>query len=82
MKQTCRDAILEAFDRLEDRHRRKVFNLSEIVKEVLTVTDDFAESTIRTHITSRMCMQAPQNHAVKYADLDRIAPGEYQRRHH
>lgn len=81
MKQTCREAILDAFDRLESQHGKKAFNVSEIVKEVFTETNDFAESTIRTHVTSRMCMQAPQNHWPKYTDLDRIAPGEYRRRH-
>jgi hypothetical protein len=66
LKQTCREAVIEAFNRLESRHRRKVFNLSEIVQEVFSVTDDFAESTIRTHVSSRMCVQ------------DRIAPNQYK----
>lgn len=82
MSQTCRDAVLEAFDRLESQRHRKVFNLSEIVNEVIAMTHDFAESTIRTHVSSRMCVQAPQNHWPKYADLDRVAPGEYRRHHY
>lgn len=81
MKQTCRDAVLEAFDRLESRHRRKIFNVSEIVKEIVTVTNEFKESTIRTHVTSRLCVQAPPNHFTRYEDLDRIARGQYRRRH-
>lgn len=79
MTQTCREAVLAAFDRLELRHHRNVFELSEIVREVLAVTG-FAESTIRTHISSKMCVQAPTNHAMKYSDLDRVGPGEYRRR--
>ena len=39
MTQTCREAVLVAFDRLERRNRRKEFDLSEIVLEVLTVTN-------------------------------------------
>lgn len=79
MTQTCREAVLVAFDRLERRHRRKVFDLSEIVLEVIAATN-FAESTIRTHVTSLMCVQAPTNHGTRYADLDRIARGKYKRR--
>ena len=81
MKLTCRDAVLEAFDRLESRDRRKVFKVAEIVKEVLAVTKEFKVSTITTHITSRQCVQAPPNHFTRYEDLDRISRGEYRRRH-
>jgi hypothetical protein len=79
LTQTCREAVLAAFDRLESQHRRKDFDLSEIVQEVLNGTGNFAESTIRTHVTSKMCVQAPTNHAMKYADLDRIGVGRYRR---
>lgn len=79
MAQTCREAVLAAFERLESRNSRKDFDLSEIVQEVLSVTGNFAESTIRTHVTSKMCVQAPTNHAMKYADLDRIGVGRYRR---
>lgn len=81
MKQTCREAVLEAFYRLESRNRREVFKVSEIVKEVLAVTNDFAEGTIRVDITSRLCIQAPPNHFTRYADLERISRGQYRRRH-
>ena len=76
---TCREAIIEAFVRLEGQGFRKDFDLSEIVKEVLAITGNFAESTIRTHVTSKMCAQAPTNHAMKYSDLDRIGAGRYRR---
>ena len=81
MQLTCRDTILEAFVRLEHRERRKTFKIAEIVKEVLAVTLSFTESTIRTHITSRLCIQAPPNHFTRYEDLDRMSRGEYRRRH-
>lgn len=80
MKQTSREAVLAAFDRLESKHHRKDFDLSEIVEEVLSATHDFAESTIRTHVTSKMCEEAPTNHAMKYADLHRTSRGMYSRR--
>lgn len=80
MRQTCREAVLAAFERLERRHRRKVFDLWEIVQEVLAATDDFAEATIRTHVASVMCVQAPTNHDTTYEDLDRVGRGKYRRR--
>lgn len=79
MKEICRDAVLEAFNRLENKNQRKVFSLGEIVKEVFSVTSEYEESTIRTHVTSRMCVQAPLNHATKFDDLDRVDVGRYRR---
>ena len=31
----------------------------------------YAEGPIRTHVTSRMCANAPDHHAVTYPDLRR-----------
>jgi hypothetical protein len=78
--QTCRQAVLAAFGRLERRHGCKQFALLEVIQEVESVTDEFAESTIRTHVTSVMCVQAPVNHGTTYDDLDRVGRGRYQRR--
>lgn len=80
MARTCRDAILEAFGRLERRHGRQTFDLAEIVTETLAVDASFAESTIRTHVSSRMCADAPDNHGTVYADLERVDLGRYRRR--
>jgi hypothetical protein len=80
MAETCREAVLEAFDRLERRHGRADFSVEEVVSEVLAHTSDFTESTIRTHITSRMCAQAPKHHGTIYSDLDRVQRGRYRRR--
>ena len=80
MQNTCRKEVLEAFDRLERRNNRKDFGLTEVINEVLSSTSEYKESTIRTHISSRMCIQAPLNHATKFDDLDRIDVGRYRRR--
>jgi hypothetical protein len=76
---SCRSEVLSAFSRLERRHGRVEFELDEVVQEVLTATGRFAESTIRTHVTSVMCVQAPANHAVRHRDLDRVRRGVYRR---
>lgn len=77
---TCRDAILDAFLRLERRHGRRNFQLDEIVTETLAEDPQYKESTVRTHVTSRMCADAPDNHATVFADLTRVDRGIYRRR--
>lgn len=80
MSRTCRDAVLDAFTRLERRHGRNTFDLTEVVTETLTIDPGFAESTVRTHVTSRMCADAPDHHGTVYADLERVDRGRYRRR--
>lgn len=80
MRDTCREAVIDAFERLERRNHRKDFDLTEVLNEVLAVTKQYKESTIRTHISSRMCVQAPLNHATKFDDLDRVDVGRYRRK--
>ena len=75
---TCRDDVLSAFQALKRRHSRDVFKLEEIVQEVQVQGTTAKESTIRTHIVSVMCINAPTNHAVRYADLERVDRGMYR----
>ena len=75
----CRDEILAAMERLEQRNRRLELSLVEIVQEVLGGGSDYKESTIRTHITSSMCVDAPANHATRYPDLRRTDHATYCR---
>lgn len=76
---TVRHEILQAFERLERRHGRVDFQLSDIVLEVQSATDEYAESSIRTHVVSVMCVNAPVNHATTYRDLERVGRGTYRR---
>ena len=80
MTASCRDQVLSAFNRLERQTGRGVFTLSEIVDEVLSVSSTYARSTVQTHVVSRMCANAPNNHATVYPDLLRVERGEYRRR--
>jgi hypothetical protein len=77
---TCRDAVLDAFTRLERRCGSRDFPLAEIVTETLARDPQFAESTVRTHVTSRMCASAPDHHPTTYPDLERLGRGRYRRR--
>jgi hypothetical protein len=53
--------------------------LAEIVAEVKEAAARYGDSTIRTHVGSRMCGNAPDHHAVVYNDLVRVGTGEYRR---
>jgi hypothetical protein len=75
---TCRDEVLSAMRRLERRNGKKAFLLQDIVREVHAGGARYKESTIRTHVTSRMCVNAPKNHATVYRDLEKVGAGLYQ----
>lgn len=75
---TCRDEIVETFQVLSRRYGRDVFSPAEIVEEMRRQGSRYQESTIRTHIVSRLCVNAPDHHAVVYADLERVRPGLYK----
>ncbi len=76
---TCREAVLDAMGTLEHRLGRQVFRLEEIVREVRS-HHNFKESTVRTHVTSRMCANAPDHHGTVYSDLVRVERGLYRLR--
>lgn len=76
---TARDAVLAAFKSLERRTGRDVFDLGEIVREVLSTTPAFRESTIRPFVTSVLCSNAPVHHPNHSDDLVRVDRGRYRR---
>lgn len=45
------------------------FSLACIIAEVKARGSGYSVRTIRTHVTSRMCANAPRNHAVVYNDF-------------
>jgi hypothetical protein len=77
---TARDEILAALPGLEARTADGTFSLQDVVKELRRRGTELADSTIRTHVTSRMCVNAPDNHARTYNDLVRVSAGRYRRR--
>jgi hypothetical protein len=78
MADTCRDEILEAIEALLRRADKDAFSVDDVVREMRSRGTSYAEATIRTHITSRMCDNAPDNHGVVYSDLRRIDRGLYK----
>ena len=77
---SCRKEVLEAFHRLERKQGVREFRLRDVVREVLDFTNEFRESTVRTHVISVMCRDAPENHGVVFDDLERVSRGMYRRK--
>ena len=77
---TARDQILAALPDIEARSVNGSFSPQDVVAELRRRGSTYAESTIRTHVVSRMCADAPDNHARTYDDLERVADGRYRRR--
>ena len=76
---TCRDEILHCVQRLFQQSSKQEFTVQEVVEAMQASGTTYAESTIRTHITSRLCANAPNHHGVTYPDFVRISHGIYKR---
>lgn len=74
---TCRAEVLAAAKAVISRTKVRDFSIEDILAEMAKSRTTYAESTIRTHITSRLCRNAPSHHAVRYPDLVRVARGRY-----
>ena len=77
---TCRDEILKAIKYIVNRKGNNLFTIPEVISIMAQNGTEYKESTIRTHITSRMCANAPENHGVTYEDIERVDRGLYKLR--
>jgi hypothetical protein len=77
---TARDEILAALPAICARTEDGTFTPQDVVDELRRRGSIYEPSTIRTHIVSRMCANAPDHHARTYDDLERVAGGRYRRR--
>lgn len=73
----CPEQILAASSQITQFKDRNEFTILEILNYLTQQNSPYKESTIRTHITSRMCRNAPNNHAITYNNLTRIQLGVY-----
>ena len=79
MRGTAREQILAVLDELLC-DPSDTFIVQDVVDALNRRGTDVADSTIRTHVTSRMCADAPNNHGTTYNDLDRVDRGTYRLR--
>jgi DNA-binding FadR family transcriptional regulator len=77
----AREDILSAARDLAARSHDSTFTLRDVIAELSRRGTAYTESTIRTHVTSRMCANAPDNHGTVHDDLERVDRGRYRLRH-
>lgn len=75
---TCRDEILTCALRIVKVKGVNEFSLQEVLACMRSEGAGYPESIIRTHVTSRMCRNAPKHHGTTYDDLERIGHGVYR----
>lgn len=73
-----RDEILATVREIVKRKGSNKFEIGEVVDYMLSKNPNLNASTIRTHVTSRCCVNAAPNHAVTYNDYERIGRGIYR----
>jgi hypothetical protein len=78
-KMTARIEINKATQVLEVKTGRDTFSSKEIIRQVQSQTSEFRESTLRTHITSWMCVNTVTDHGGMYPDLVKVGHGLYRR---
>jgi len=72
---TCREAVLIAVSALTTRNGGRPLTVAEIVTEVGRMNTGHAESTVRTHVTAHMCVNASR--PPQWPDLRRVDRGQY-----
>ena len=75
-----RDDILDAIRVVMARSGSDVFSVHEVVEELESRGTRYTAGSIRTHVVSRMCANAPAHHARVYNDLIRVERGLYKLR--
>lgn len=74
----AREAILNAVAAINTRSGSDTFTPQDVIDELARAGSSYSPATIRTHIVSRMCSNAPDHHGTVYNDLERVAPGRYR----
>src|SRR5436309_9380998 len=77
---SCRDEILDCAREVINQKGRNEFTIKDILGCMRRHGTKYSDSTIRTHIVSRLCANAPDHHAVTYPDLERTDRGAYRLR--
>jgi hypothetical protein len=75
---TARDEVLAAAGRLSGASTDGTFTAEDVLTLLRKDGTQYAASIIRTHISSRMCANAPDHHAIVYRDLVRVGDGRYR----
>ncbi|MEU0878138.1 hypothetical protein ABZ345_06035 [Lentzea sp. NPDC005914] len=78
IREGARREILDAVRAVLTRSGASTFTLAEIVTEMSRRNTGYADSTIRTMVTSLLCRNAPDHASITYDDLERVGRGIYR----
>ncbi|WP_447002477.1 DUF7669 domain-containing protein [Saccharothrix isguenensis] len=78
MREGAREEILDSVQAVLTRSGASTFTLAEVVVEMARRGTGYAESTVRTMVTSRLCRNAPDHAVTAYDDLERVDRGRYR----
>ena len=70
------EQVLDAARKLVRNERKQTFRLHEIVEALSNLN----EGTVRTHVSSRCCVNAPNNHQHRWPYFHRVHRGVYRLR--
>ena len=74
MSEHIHELVLQAANRIAATRDDWTFTLDEIVKALPRLN----VSSVRTHVVSRCCVNAPKNHLHKWSYFRRVGRGRYQ----
>ena len=74
----CHEEVLEAAKAIINAKGKNEFGPREVIGYLKNQGSNFRESTIRTHIVSRCCKNAPVHHYSRYQYFERISYGLYK----
>lgn len=77
-KESCRDEVVAAARAITTATGKNEFTVQQVVDTLRRQGSGYSDSTIRIHVTSRCCANAPNHHAVTYRDFKRIGRGVYR----
>lgn len=75
---TCRQQLLTVATSLVRITGNNQFTVDQLLRLMRAFSSGYKVSTIRTHITSLMCVNAPKHHGTPYPDFVRVRRGQYR----
>lgn len=74
---SAHNEVLAAAKSIVKRTGKNEFSIEDIIAEMENSGTDYQASTIRTHVSSRLCIDSPPHHGTRYAYFERIERGKY-----
>lgn len=74
---SCRDEMLQVIKQLVKAKGRNKFSVQEVLDAMKRTRTTYSDSTIRTHLTDKCCVETNQHHQTIYNDYKRIGHGLY-----